>query len=63
MLIWNSATDHNAYTFRDILESAGLHHHVNVPIHRNSYTLDLITDEVHEQYREKIGWQKNCSNC
>ena len=27
----DSATDHNACTFRDILESAGLHQHVDVP--------------------------------
>ena len=40
----DSATDHSACTFRDILESAGLRQHVDVPTHRSGHTLDLIID-------------------
>ena len=40
----DSATDHNACTFRDILESSGLRQHVDVPTHRSGHTLYLIID-------------------
>ena len=40
----DSATDNNACTFRDILESAGFSQHVDVPNSRSGHTLDLIID-------------------
>ena len=35
-------TDHNATVFLDLLESAGLHQHVQEPTHRAGHTLDLM---------------------
>ena len=40
----DSSTDHNACTFRDILDSADLRQNVDVPTHCSGHTLDLVID-------------------
>ena len=58
----DSATDHSACTFKDILESAGLRQHVDVPTHRSGHTVDLIIDRnsCDVQSDLAIDRQENC---